>query len=339
MNKTYIIAEAGVNHNGNINIALELIIQAKNCGADCVKFQTYKTEQLVSEMSPKANYQLEVTDAKESQFKMLKKLELGYDSYPSLINKCKELNIDFLSTPYNFDDVDFLNSLNVDAFKIASGQLTELPFLKYVAKTGKKIIISTGMANLSDVCNAVEEIRNSGNNNIIVLQCTTNYPSGIEDANLKAMISMRDGLMVNVGYSDHTTGSYACYAAVALGAVLVEKHFTLDKNLEGPDHSTSFNPAEFSDLVIGIRMIEKAIGDGIKKPTKSEISNIYGMKRSLVVLRNINAGETLKFDDVGFKRPQNGLSPNYFDQVLGKKILKDMKKDDPILLELIDWNV
>jgi N-acetylneuraminate synthase/N,N'-diacetyllegionaminate synthase len=195
------------------------------------------------------------------------------------------------------------------------------------------------MANLSDVCNAVEEIRNSGNNNIIVLQCTTNYPSGIEDANLKAMISMRDGLMVNVGYSDHTTGSYACYAAVALGAVLVEKHFTLDKNLEGPDHSTSFNPAEFSDLVIGIRMIEKAIGDGIKKPTKSEISNIYGMKRSLVVLRNINAGETLKFDDVGFKRPQNGLSPNYFDQVLGKKILKDMKKDDPILLELIDWNV
>jgi len=339
MKKTYIIAEAGVNHNGDINIALDLIIQAKRCGADCVKFQTYKTEQLVSEMSPKAKYQLEVTDAKESQFKMLKKLELGYELYPSMISKCKELEIDFLSTPYNFDDVDFLNSLDVDAFKIASGQLTELPFLEYVAKTGKKIIISTGMANMSDVSSAVEAIRNSGNNNIIVLQCTTNYPSDIEDANLKAMISMREGLTVDVGYSDHTTGSYACYAAVALGAIIIEKHFTLDKNLEGPDHSTSFSPTEFSELVIGIRMVEKALGDGIKKPTKSEISNIHGMKRSLVVLRNMSAGEALKFEDVGFKRPQNGLSPNYFEQVIGKKILKDMKKDDPILLELIDWNV
>lgn len=339
MKKTYIIAEAGVNHNGDVDVAIELIIQAKKCGADCVKFQTYKTEQLVSEKSPKARYQLEVTDVNESQFKMLKKLELAHELYPSLIRKCKEVDIDFLSTPYNFDDIDFLNSLGVDSFKIASGQLTELPFLKYVAKTGKKIIISTGMANMSDVSNAVEVIRNSGNNNIIVLQCTTNYPSDIEDTNLKAMISMREGLMVNVGYSDHTTSSFACYAAVALGAILIEKHFTLDKSLEGPDHSTSFNPSEFTELVFGIRMVEKALGDGIKKPTKSEISNIHGMKRSLVVLKNINAGETLKSADVGFKRPQNGLSPNYFEQVIGKKILKDMKKDDPILLESIDWNV
>jgi N,N'-diacetyllegionaminate synthase len=339
MKRTYIIAEAGVNHNGDINIALELIIQAKKCGADCVKFQTYRTEQLVSEASPKAKYQLEVTDVNESQFKMLKKLELGYESYPTIIQKCKDLKIDFLSTPYNFDDVDFLNSMGVDAFKIASGQLTELPFLKYVAQTGKKIIISTGMANMSEVCNAVESIRNLGNNNIIVLQCTTNYPSVIEDANLKAMISIREGLKVDVGYSDHTTESYACFAAVALGANLIEKHFTLNKNFEGPDHSTSYNPTEFTELVNGIRMIEKALGDGIKKPTKSEISNIYGMKRSLVVLRNINAGEILKFEDIGFKRPQNGLSPNYLEQVVGKKILMSMKKDDPILLKSIDWNV
>ena len=339
MKKTYVIAEAGVNHNGDLNMALELIDQAKKCGADCVKFQTYKTEQLVSEMSPKAKYQLNVTDANESQFKMLKKLELGYDLYPSLISKCKDLNIDFLSTPYNFEDVDFLNSMGIDAFKIASGQLTELPFLKHVAKTGKKIIISTGMANMSEVSDAVDEIRNSGNDNIIVLQCTTNYPSDIEDTNLKAMISMREGLKVNVGYSDHTNSSYACFAAVALGAILIEKHFTLDKNLEGPDHLTSFNPTEFAELVYGIRMVEKALGDGIKKPTNSEMNNIYGMKRSLVVLKNINAGETLKHEDIGFKRPQNGLSPNYFEKVIGKKILKNMKKDDPILFESVDWNV
>lgn len=339
MKKAYIVAEAGVNHNGDINMALELITQAKKSGADCVKFQTYKAEQLVTKMSPKANYQLEVTDKKESQFRMLKKLELGYEAYPILMRKCQEMKIDFLTTPYNFEDVDFLNSLNVDAFKIASGQLTELPFIKYVGETGKKIILSTGMANFSDVCNAVEVIRNCGNNNVVVLQCTTNYPSRIDDANLEAMISMRDGLRVNVGYSDHTVESFACYAAVALGADLIEKHFTLDKNLVGPDHSTSYDPIEFSELVIGIRKIESALGDGIKRPAKSELANIYGMKRSLVTLRELKAGETLEFADIGFKRPQNGLSPNYFNQVLGKRVLKDMKIDDPILLEVIDWNV
>jgi N,N'-diacetyllegionaminate synthase len=335
--KVYIIAEAGVNHNGNIETALKLIDEAKAAGADCVKFQTFKAEQIVTKESPKAKYQLQVTDKNESQYAMLKKLELGFDDYKLLLQSCKEIGIDFLSTPYNKEDADFLDALNVTGFKIASGQITELPFLRYVAAKHKTMIVSTGMANMADVFMAIEAIRATGNNDIIVLQCTTNYPSRIEDANLLAMNAIKEACKVAVGYSDHVENNYACFASVALGACLVEKHFTLDKNMEGPDHSSSLNPAEFKELIVGIRNIEKALGTGLKKPSQVEIDNSYGMKRSLVMLQDIKAGTILEEAHIGFKRPSNGLSPNMLDQVLGKALARDMKKDEAIQYNSIKW--
>lgn len=337
MKNTYIIAEAGVNHNGSIELALELIDKAKEVGANCVKFQTFKAESIVTKESPKANYQLLVTDKNESQFEMLKKLELKVNDYSFLIERCKSLGIDFLSTPYNIEDAELLNSLNVDGFKIASGQLTESFFLKQVAKMKKKMIISTGMANMAEVFLAVEAIRSEGNNDIVVLQCTTNYPSSIEDANLLSMISIKDACSVVVGYSDHVINNYACYASVALGAEVIEKHFTLDKNLPGPDHSCSLNPEEFRELVEGIRNIEKSLGSSIKRPSQIEIDNSYGMRRSLVVLSDLKAGSILTTENIGFKRPANGLEPNMYEQILGKAILKDLKKDEAIQMNSIKW--
>ena len=337
MRKVLIIAEAGVNHNGDIALALKLIEQAKLSGADCVKFQTFKAEQIVTANSPKAKYQLEVTDKKESQFDMLKKLELSMNDYHLLIKKCKDLSIDFLSTPYNISDVDFLEELHVSGYKIASGQLTEIPFLKYVAQKQKLMIISTGMANMSQVFDAVEAIRSQGNDNIVVLQCTTNYPSKIEDANLLAMQSMKEACKVRVGYSDHVQNNYACFASAALGAEIIEKHFTLDKNMEGPDHSSSLDPSEFKELVTGIRNIEKALGTGLKKPTVIEIENSYGMKRSLVLNMDLPSGTILNEQHIGFKRPFNGLSPNMLELVLGKKITRNMLKDESIQYNCIEW--
>lgn len=333
----YIIAEVGVNHNGQLKIALELIEKAKIAKADCVKFQTFKAEKIVTKTSPKANYQLKVTDKSESQFDMLKGLELEFDDYKILINKCKELEIDFLSTPYNKEDVDFLEQLSVSGYKIASGQLTEIPFLKYVASKQKKIIVSTGMATISDVFDAVEAIRSMGNKNIVVLQCTTNYPSLIEDANLLAMQSMKYACNVEVGYSDHVQNNYACFAAVALGAKIVEKHFTLDKNLPGPDHSSSLNPEDFEQLVEGIRQVEKSLGSSIKKPSDVEVKNIYGMKRSLVANCKLKINTIIKEEHVGFKRPANGLNVNSFEQIIGKKVIKDMDIDEPFQLNSIEW--
>jgi N,N'-diacetyllegionaminate synthase len=335
--KTYIIAEAGVNHNGNIDIALQLVNAAKVAGADCVKFQTFKAEQIVTISAPKAPYQLEVTDRTENQFDMLKKLELDFKGYSVILKRCKELKIDFLSTPYNKEDVDFLESLGVEGFKIASGQLTELPFLRYSASKEKKMIISTGMASMADVFNAVEAIRSVGNDNIVVLQCTTNYPSSIEDANLRAILSMKEACKVSVGYSDHVQNNFACYAAVALGATIIEKHFTLDKNMPGPDHSSSLNPEEFKDLVIGIRQIEMSLGSSIKKPTILESQNIFGMKRSLVAEQFISKGTIISHQHIGFKRPANGMEVNMIDQIIGKEVLKDMEKDEPFQFNCIKW--
>ena len=335
--RVYIIAEAGVNHNGSIDTALKLIDEAKAAGADCVKFQTFKAEQIVTQNSPKAKYQLAVTDKAESQYAMLKKLELGLEDYRLLLQRCQQIGIDFLSTPYNKEDADFLDALDVTGFKIASGQLSELPFLKYVAAKQKTMIISTGMANMADVFAGVEAIRSTGNNDIIVLQCTTNYPSLIEDANLLAMNSIKEACKVTVGYSDHVENNYACFASVALGAQLVEKHFTLDKEMEGPDHSSSLNPAEFEELVLGIRNIEKALGTGLKKPSQIEIDNSYGMKRSLVLLQDLPAGTVLTEAHIGFKRPFNGLSPNMLGQVIGKALTADMTKDEAIQYASLKW--
>ena len=333
----YIIAEVGVNHNGDLKIAIDLIEKAKIAGADCVKFQTFKASQIVTKASPKAKYQLEVTDKSESQYEMLKKLELDKQDYITLIEHCRRLEIDFLSTPYNNEDVDFLESLNVNGYKIASGQLTELPFLKYVASKHKTMIISTGMANMADVYLAVQAIRSVNNNDIIVLQCTTNYPSKIEDANLLAMLSIKDACKTRVGYSDHVENNYACFAAAALGAEIIEKHFTLDKMMNGPDHSSSLNPAEFEEFVIGVRNIEIALGTGLKEPSQIEIDNSFGMKRSLVVLSNMESGTVIEKQHIGFKRPAIGLSPNMLDMVIGKRLAKNMLADEAIQYSSIEW--
>jgi len=336
-NKVYIIAEVGVNHNGDVLIARNLIKKAKDCGADCVKFQTFKASQIVTKSSPKAKYQLKVTDTKESQFEMLKKLELDFDAYLDLINYCKEIAIDFLSTPYNIEDLIFLEKLGVNAYKIASGQLTEIPFIKAVAKKGKTILLSTGMGTLSNVFDAVEAIRSEGNNDIIVLQCTTNYPSKIEDANILAMNTIKDACGVRVGYSDHVANNYACYAAVALGAEVIEKHFTLDKNMEGPDHTCSLTPSEFKEMVIGIRNIEISLGSKVKKPSQIEVDNSVGMKRGMVLIKDIQVGTVLKEEHIGFKRPLNGLPINMLHQILGKKVTKTMFIDEVIDYDVIQW--
>lgn len=335
--KTYIIAEAGVNHNGDISIAKELIKKAKEAGADCVKFQTFKAEQIVTKESPKAKYQLEVTDKEESQFEMLKKLEMDFSGHSDLVDYCKELEIDFMSTPYNKEDVDFLEELGVDSYKIASGQLTEIPFLKYVAKKNKQIFLSTGMGTIADVYEAVEAIRAEGNDQLTILQCTTNYPSRIEDANILAMNSMKEACEVAVGYSDHVTNNYACFAAVALGAKVIEKHLTIDKSMEGPDHSCSLTPSEFKEMVEGIRNIELALGSKIKKPSPIEVENSKGMKRGLVVLKNIEKGTLLTEELIGFKRPMKGVPIKMLDQILGKTVSKDMGADEVLDFDCINW--
>ncbi|HTL83225.1 MAG TPA: N-acetylneuraminate synthase [Bacteroidia bacterium] len=335
MSKVFIIAEAGVNHNGSLVMALHLVDKAVEIGADCVKFQTFKAEQIVTAASPKANYQMQVTDKNESQFDMLKKLELNKDAFAEIKKYCDKKGIRFLSTPYNPEDADLLNSIGVDGFKIASGQLVETWFLKYVAKFGKQMIISTGMANMDEVRAAVEAIRSTGNNDLVVLQCNTDYPSKIEDTNIRAMLTMRDELKVRVGYSDHVPNNYACFAAVALGAEVIEKHFTLDKTLPGPDHSSSLEPSEFKELINGVRNIEKCMGTGVKVPSEAEVKNTFGMRRSLVARTDLAKGTILKAEHIGFKRPANGLSPKLFEVVLGKELLTDMKKDEAFTNESV----
>jgi N-acetylneuraminate synthase/N,N'-diacetyllegionaminate synthase len=337
MQKVFIIAEAGVNHNGQLDLAFQLVDKAVEIGADCVKFQTFKTENIVTKTSPKANYQMLVTDKSESQFDMLKKLELQKEDFKKIKAYCTQKGIQFLSTPYNPEDANLLNDLGVEAFKIASGQLVELPFLKHVARFGKQMIISTGMANLSEVFAAVQAIRSVDNNDIIVLQCNTDYPSKIEDTNIKAMLTMRDAIGVRIGYSDHVPNNYACYAAVALGAEVIEKHFTLDKNMEGPDHSCSLEPTEFKELIEGVRNVEKCLGTGIKTPSQSEINNTYGMRRSLVARTDLQSGTVLEEKHFGFKRPANGLSPNYLETLIGKKLKKDMAQDEAFTFDSIDF--
>ena len=332
MNKVYIIAEAGVNHNGDISMALELVRKAKWAGADCVKFQTFKAENIVTKSSPKASYQLKVTDNSESQFEMLKSLELKRDDYIILKKECDKLKIDFISTPYDFHDVEFLNDLGVETFKIASSQLTETHFLKYIAKKNKHVILSTGMSTLSEVFEATQTIK-AYNKKLTVLQCTTNYPSLIQESNINAMISIGSACDVEIGYSDHVQNNYACYCAVSLGAKIIEKHFTLDKNLSGPDHSCSLSPEEFKQLVYGIRQVEMSLGNGIKAPSSNEKENIYAMRRSIVASRNLKKGEKISLNSIAFKRPSNGLSPSQLEDIMEKKLVKDILKDSPINLK------
>ena len=328
----FIIAEAGVNHNGDINLAKQLIKKAKECGADCIKFQTFKAEHVASANAPKASYQLKTTDPEESQIKMLKKLELPSESYEELIQFSKEQGIIFLSTPYNLDDVNLLDEMGVQAFKLASMHTVEPNIIKHVAKKGKPLILSTGMATLGEVDEAVKLFRETGNEQLVLLQCTTNYPSRQEDANLLSMRTMRDAFDVLVGYSDHTQDDTACVVSVALGATVIEKHFTLDKNLLGPDQSTSYEPEEFSRLIEVIRNAEKVLGSARKEPCEIEKINAVGMRRSLVAKNNIPAGTEITENMITCKRPATGLSPKYVDNVVGKKARKDIPAD-----ALIQW--
>jgi len=333
MSRAVIIAEAGVNHNGNIEAALRLVERAAEIGADCVKFQTFKTEENITHAAPKAAYQLLVTDALESQFDMIKRLELGYADFAAIKQRCDECGIAFMSTPYSPGDVDLLVEIGVDRFKVASAQLVETQFLRYVANTGKQVIVSTGMGNMDDVREAVNTIRATGNEDIVVLQCNTDYPSKLDDANIRAMVTMRDELGVRVGYSDHVQSNLACFAAIALGAEIIEKHFTLDREQVGPDHSSSLDPAEFRELIVGVRDIERSLGDGIKRPSDSELKNMYAMRRSLVATSDLPAGTILSAAHLGTKRPANGLPPRMLDQVVGRRLKVDLRQDQPLTLD------
>lgn len=317
--RCFVIAEAGVNHNGELALAQKLVTEARLAGAQCVKFQTFKAERVVSAASPKAAYQLKVTDPAESQFAMLRKLELTESDYRVLLDQCRCEGIVFLSTPYSIEDAELLHALDVPGFKIASGQLIELPFLAAIARFNRPVILSTGMATLDEVRDAVATLRANGNQQIAVLQCTTNYPSLLADANLRAMATIAAATETIIGYSDHTEGITACLAAVALGAAIVEKHFTLDRNLPGPDHLCSSEPAELTALVRGIREIEAALGNGEKRPSAAELANIAGIRRSLATNRDLPPGHVISERDLQFLRPASGLPPHAWSQIVGRQ--------------------
>ncbi len=327
----FIIAEAGVNHNGDVALARELIHAAKECGADSVKFQTFKAERVVMKEAPKAPYQLKVTDPGESQFDMLKKLELSEAAHEELLHLARSLGLVFLSTPYSREDAVLLDRLGVPAFKVASGQIIELSFLEFVARLGKPLLLSTGMSTLEEVKQAVATIRASGNNRVILLQATTNYPASPEEANLRALDTMAQACSVGVGYSDHTPGIAVALAAVARGAAcVVEKHFTLDRNLPGPDQRCSADPAEFAALVRGIREVESALGDGVKRPSAGELPNITGMRRSIVAAVDIPHGQTVTPEMLSFKRPGTGISPARLHEILGRRTAVTIPQGTPV---------
>lgn len=320
----FIIAEIGVNHNGSLSLAKEMIDTAKDCGADCVKFQTFRASRVVSPAAPKSAYQLQTTDPGQSQLDMLKGLELEEGDWAEIIAHCAARDVRFLSTPYNFEDADLLERLGVGAYKIASGQAVEHAFLAHVAAKGKPVLLSTGMCTLAEAAFAARTLRNAGNRRFAVLQCTTNYPAAPKDANLRAMVLLGKALNAPFGYSDHTTTSTSAIAAVALGACIVERHFTLDKGMEGPDHSSSSDPEEFRALVSSLREVEACLGSGEKTPCEAERKNAPGMRRSLFAARDIAAGETLDWTNMIFQRPGTGIAGAMALAVPGSPAAKDI---------------
>ncbi|WP_182199781.1 N-acetylneuraminate synthase [Paraliobacillus salinarum] len=332
MSNVIIIAEAGVNHNGSVDIAKQLIEEAAKAGADYVKFQTFKAEKLVAKHAPKANYQNLTTDNRESQYEMIKKLELDLEMHHELIRYSKKRGIEFLSTAFDIESAELLNDLGIDFFKVPSGEITNLPFLENVGSFGKDVILSTGMSSLGEIESAVNVLYDAGAPEIIVLHCNTEYPTPIEDVNLLAMNTIKNAFNVDIGYSDHTNGIEIPIAAVALGAKVIEKHFTLDRNMEGPDHRASLEPHELAQLVKSIRNIELALGDGIKKPSKSEFKNKSIARKSIVAETDIAEGEIFSSENLAIKRPGNGLSPMMWYEIIGKKASRDFKKDELINL-------
>ncbi len=333
-NHTIIIAEAGVNHNGDFELAKKLIATAAKAGADFVKFQTFKADKIVSKSAKKAAYQTRnINDGDDSQYAMLKKLEMPEEWHSKLIQYANEQGIQFLSTGFDHESIDFLDQLGSPLFKITSGEITNKPYLCHIAGKGKPVIISTGMANIHEIKAALEVLTKNGitKANITILHCNTEYPTPMEDVNLKAMNSIGELLGVKIGYSDHTQGIEVPIAAVALGATVIEKHFTLDRNLPGPDHKASLEPDELKTMVKAIRNIEKAIsGSGIKTPSPSEQKNIVVARKSIVAARPIRKGELLTEENLTVKRPGNGISPMDWDEILGKAAIKDFESDDLI---------
>lgn len=332
MKKVFIIAEAGVNHNGSIELAKELIDVASDSGADAVKFQTFKTENLVSKNAQKAEYQKQTTDKTESQFDMIKKLELDIGTHKELISYCNKKNIMFLSTPFDHDSIELLNELGLEIFKIPSGEITNLPYLRDIGKLNKKVILSTGMADIGEVEDALEILISAGTKkeNITILHANTMYPTPMEDVNLKAMVTIGNTFDCKYGYSDHTLGIEVDIAAVAMGASCIEKHFTIDKNMEGPDHRASLEPDELKEMVKAIRNIELALGSNIKQPSKSEIPNMDVARKSIVAKTIIKKGETFAENNLAIKRPGNGISPMRWDEIIGTQASKNYQEDELI---------
>lgn len=330
MGHIFIIAEAGDNHNGDFNNAIKLIDKAVESGADCVKFQTFITEEIIAEHAEMAEYQKKNIGKEESQYEMVKKLELSFEEFEKLQAYCKERGILFLSTPFDIPSIEFLEKLQVPLLKIPSGEITNYPYLVRIAKTKKDIILSTGMSNMKEIETAIEILEKNGAGDITLLQCNTEYPTPYEDANLKAMETMRKAFGKKVGYSDHTLGIEVPIAAAAMGATVIEKHFTLDKNMEGPDHKASLEPEELKAMVTAIRNIEKAIGNGRKEPSESEKKNINIARKSIVARHAIKKGELFTENNLAIKRPGDGISPMRYPEIIGTKAIKDFEKDQMI---------
>lgn len=329
MKKVFIIAEAGVNHNGSLDLAKKLVDKALEAGVDCIKFQTFKSENLVSMSAQMAEYQKENLGKDESQYKMLKGLEISFEEFKELKKYCEEKNIMFLSTPFDLESCDFLNDLDMKIFKIPSGEITNLPYLRKINSFGKKVILSTGMANLNEIQDALNVLKDC---EVSLLHCTTEYPCPYDNVNLNAIDTLRKEFKLEVGYSDHTQGIEVPIAAVAKGATIIEKHFTLDRNMEGPDHKASLEPNELKQMVTSIRNIEKAFGNGTKEPQECEKKNIEIARKSIVAKINIKKGEIFTENNLTTKRPGSGISPMKWDCIIGKTATKDYQEDELISL-------
>jgi N,N'-diacetyllegionaminate synthase len=332
-NKVFIIAEAGVNHNGSLELAKKMIDVAVDAKVDAVKFQTFKAEKVVNRYAPKAEYQKKTTTADESQLEMVKKLELDEIAHEELLAYCRSRNMQFLSTPFDLESIDLLNKLGLKILKIPSGEITNLPYLRKIGALKKEIILSAGMANLAEIEAALDVLTSAGTKlkDITVLHCNTEYPTPMQDVNLKAMQTIKFAFPgIHVGYSDHTEGIEVSIAAVAMGATIIEKHFTLDRNMEGPDHKVSLEPDELTAMVKAIRNIEKAIGNGIKKPSPSELKNKPIARKSIVAAKNIQKGESFTEENLTIKRPGTGISPMRWDEVIGQVAQKGYEEDELI---------
>lgn len=330
----FIIAEAGVNHNGSLNLALKLVDEAAKAGANAIKFQTFKAEKLVSRHAPKAEYQKKAGPDGENQLDMLKKLELSFDDHKTLLKHAKASGIDFFSTPFDLESIEMLRSLGLETFKVGSGEITNLPYLRVIASYNLPTILSTGMSTLEEVRSAVNALELAGlkQSRLTLLHCNTQYPTPDNDVNLRTMSTLREAFpaIAGVGYSDHSQGLEACFAAAALGATMLEKHFTLDRNLPGPDHQSSLEPTELAELTKGVRRIETMLGSGIKKPSASERPNLIPARKSIVASQKISKGEIFSEKNITAKRPGNGISPMDWDRVIDKVAKRDFEPDELI---------